>query len=108
MRKKFIFMVLVFGFISINLYAQSNEQRLVGTWTNLNGIGIITFNSDGTYSSNDIFTGWTRWVAAGNSLILYSGDNKILRRFQISTDGRTLILEEPANAQNAFAFRRGT
>ena len=102
MKKKIIlsgFILLFFAFAVINCNAQSsnNEQRLVGTWTDLHGRGeTLVFNTNGTISGWD---GRTHWAAAGDTLIIYSGISRSVRRFQISNDGRTLIIDE-------YAYRR--
>ena len=105
MKKKFVLIVLVFAFVSFNLYAQSNEQRLVGTWTNLQYEGVsVTFNSNGTMSGEGIYSSRTHWAAAGDTLILFlmnSRNTGERHRFQISNDGRTLIIGD-------FVFRRNS
>ena len=101
------FVLLFLFFISINCFAQSsnnNEQRLVGTWISLhNSEYTFTFNSNGTISGE--YFSQSNWAAAGDILLLFGrggnlSENISQRRFQISNDGRTLII-------NDRAFRRG-
>ena len=106
MKKNLIlvaFMLLFFAFIVTNCNAQSsgnNEQRLIGTWTSLVSEGDpLVFNANGTVS------GWynrTNWAAAGDTIIIYnsSSSNKNAFRFQISSDGRTLIIGDSAYRKN--------
>ena len=98
MKRKCVLIILVFAFVSINSYAQTNEQRLVGTWTNLHNNSTITFNSNGTFSGSEMLSNaryWytpTNWAAAGDILIVYSGSDRNDYRIQISNDGKTLII----------------
>jgi len=85
------------------LFAQAsgNEQRLVGTWVHLHTDGInFVFNADGTMATDGImFDGFipTHWAAAGDRLLVYRrganwGQERAIRYFNISSDGRTLII----------------
>ena len=111
--------VLVFGIVlfgcngngSNGVYAQSinNEQRLLGTWVNINNnIFTIVFNSNGTttWGSTNF-----QYGAAGNKLVLYASDNSevysnTIYDYYLSTDGRTLILI--GNNNNGLVFRKNT
>ena len=113
-KRKILIFVLVFGIIlvghdgSAGIYAQSsnNEQRLVGTWTNINNNSTIVFNSNGTmtYGSDNY-----KYGAAAYKLALYESSNKRgytdeVFEFFISTDGRTLILIDTDG--DAHVFRK--
>ena len=103
-----VMLVCVLVFITnASLFAQTsgNEQRLVGTWTSPSYPVTITLNADGTMSTTWDFVGMsggsnnqivtfrpTHWAAAGNQLVLFQGAMRIRREFQISSDGKTLIL----------------
>ena len=97
--------IILFGFVLLivgELFAQSsnNEQRLVGTWTDLHGGNFsLVFNADGTMSvrGNVSFNGFvpTHWAAAGDKLLVFilgSSRERAIRYFNISSDGRTLII----------------
>ena len=95
----FIFSILVFACNPTEVSAQSssNEQRLVGTWTDLiNSNNTVVFNANGTISSGYLFQHWsnvpTHWVAVGNTILLYTPNqrNDGTYSFEISGDGRTL------------------
>ena len=102
MNKKLFFLVM-FAFVltfknNFVLFAQtsSNEQRLVGSWTNLHGGATpAIFNSNGTVTGLEggPFNP-THWAAAGDRIVLYipNSDNRDTVNFTISNDGRTLIL----------------
>jgi hypothetical protein len=105
MKKKLflnIFIPLIFCFVSIgsvNAQSSNDEQRLIGTWieeslsSSLNG-RIWVFNSDGTVSIGNMTY---NYAIAGNKLIYYSSYNNSqdVLEYNISTDGRTLILIYP-------------
>jgi hypothetical protein len=90
-----VFVLLILFFVSASCFAQSsgNEQRLVGTWIFLyrDGASPLVFNSNGTVSG---YSFYTHWAAAGDTLVFYrpNDDNSNSLRFQISSDGRTLII----------------
>jgi hypothetical protein len=99
MNKKIILgVMLVCLLVLTNMacFAQSssNEQRLVGTWTNLYSAGrTIIFNPNGTLSGMDVGFIPTHWAAAGDRLIVFiPNEKRALRYFHISSDGRTLII----------------
>jgi len=100
MKRKF-FLFFIVALVSINAFAQSNEQRLVGTWIDLHDGEPLILNANGTMSGWDSFT---HWAAAGDSIIFYipnRSSDRTFARYQISSDGRTLIRGERA-------FRRST
>ena len=121
---KLFLVVLLFCFISIGSYAQSsnNEQLLVGTWTQMHTNGIVfVFNSNGTMtiSGGMTFDGFvpTHWAAAGDRLLVFIpgnnwSNNRAIRYFHISSDGRTLIISSTsvegtgASGSIGTAFRR--
>jgi len=101
---KVLVFVFVFGIVlfringngSAGVYAQSsnNEQKLIGTWTNINSNITIMINANGTVTWNSENF---KYGAAANKLVLYSSGNltqasSIVYEFYISTDGKTLIL----------------
>jgi len=107
-------LLTIFNPYEVGAQSPSNEQLLVGSWTNLHTEATLVFNADGTVSG----TGWenlynqatrrkqppTHWAAAGNTIIIFipGGDDSNARwngTFIISSDGRTLII-------GSFAFRR--
>ena len=109
MNKKGVFFVLlVFLLLLTNtaIFAQNsgNEQRLVGTWTSSSYDSRVTFNADGTMSGTSGFSFVTtdgnqgsfqptHWAAAGDKIVVFIPNSyRALREFQISSDGRTLIL----------------
>ena len=104
MNKKMAFSVILgFLFILISnvaLFAQgtNNEQRLVGSWTALHNPNLtISLNANGTMSmAGGNFDGFvpTHWAAAGDRIFLYipNSNNRAIRTFNISSDGRTLIV----------------
>ena len=82
-------------------YGTGNEQRLVGTWTDLHGQRTsLVFNSDGTMSSKGrTFDGFlpTHWAAAGDRLLVFipgadANKTRAIRYFNIDSDGKTLII----------------
>jgi len=98
MKKTIVLLGFVF-FITGGLFA--NEQRLVGTWNDLHGQNItIVFNVDGTMVSGGLtFDGFapTHWAAAGDRLLVFipgttAMRTRAIRYFNISSDGRTLII----------------
>jgi hypothetical protein len=99
MNKKNIFSITLVCLLILTTnmacFAQtsSNEQRLVGTWTNLYVDGSVVFKADGTVTGIDVGFIPTHWAAAGERLIFYiPGSQRALRYFHISNDGRTLII----------------
>ena len=99
MKKKIAFIVFIV-FISISCYAQSsnnNEQRLIGTWTNLLNNRTLIINSNGTVSGDGWKNTVDHWAAAGDTLVLWKiysdGSGSVdSNRFQFSSDGKTLII----------------
>jgi len=116
---KVVVFVVVFGIAlfgcngngSGGVYAQSsnNEQRLIGTWVNINNNNsTIVFNSNGTITWD---TTDYKYGAAANKLVLYSSNNSNnysneYYDFFISTDGKMLIII--GNNNNALVFRKNT
>jgi len=116
---KILVFVLVFGIVlfgcngngSAGVYAQSsnNEQKLIGTWTNINSNTTIVFNSNGTGT-------WDgrnfKYGAAVNKLVLYYSGNSSsysgAYEFYISIDGKTLILIDNDKSGDGYAFRKST
>jgi len=99
---------LILTFVGINSYAQSNEQRLVGSWTSLHNNSTVVFNANGTgtgfntiiktikesmddNSSNSVIS---NYAVAGNRVVLYTPNSKDtwILNYIISNDGRTLII----------------
>jgi hypothetical protein len=103
--KNAIFAVLAIGILFVS--CSGNEQRIVGTWTNMHDNGIpFVFNSNGTMSVEGMtFDGFvpTHYAAAGDRLLLFiPGADwdmyRAIRYFHISSDGRTLIISTTAVA----------
>jgi len=106
--KKVIFLMGFLLLVSAGILAQASgyEQRLVGIWTNqLDTRSSLTFNANGTMAGTVGTFGFvtptrqegqfvpTHWAAAGNQIVLFTpGGHRVLREFQISSDGRTLII----------------
>jgi len=101
--KKSVFFIGFFLLIVLGLFAQASndDQRLAGTWNDLHGFGIImVLNADGTMQlrgAATTFDGFvpTHWVAAGDKLLLFiAGSNRqrAIRYFNLSSNGRTLII----------------
>jgi hypothetical protein len=92
------------------LYAQSNEQRLIGAWVDqqdntwifyANGIFSMQLK-DGPVSSG-------KYGAAGSKLFLIVDGDELIMDFFISTDGRTLIMTmNGLDAQGGFLLFRKT
>lgn len=110
MKKAALFFALAFAVLAP---VAANEQRLVGSWTDLHDDMVIVFNADGTVSGRIFFRGAngldfapTRWAAAGDRLVVFTPNvNRAVRSFRISGDGRTLIIEH-ASREWASAWRR--
>ncbi|MCL2600043.1 MAG: hypothetical protein FWD88_02535 [Treponema sp.] len=96
----FVSLFLVFGGCSAQAQSANNEQRIVGTWTNLHSGETVVFNANGT------FTGWSElehyqnWAAAGDRIAFFraSSSEAWTVNFRISSDGRTLIMFEDNRA----------
>jgi hypothetical protein len=108
MKNKYFFsvFVLLILFVSANSYAQSsgNEQRLVGNWQNVYTNSSLVFNSNGTGTG----TWWGsnfNYGAAGNKMVIVTNNKERLFEYNISTDGRTLILHDLENGGGSL-FRR--
>jgi hypothetical protein len=100
----FLFLgIIILG--SCTAQSANSEQRLVGTWiSQYDTRTTYTFNADGTMSGTSPFgfvtTGGqegtfvpTHWAAAGNQIVLFiPNGQRALREFQISSDGKTLII----------------
>ena len=85
----------------------SNEQRLIGTWTNINDNSIIVLNANGmmTWDSN------YRYGAAANKLVYYVSNNTNgytanVLEYYISTDGKLLIIID--KDKDGYVFRKTT
>ena len=131
--KKLVLGIVVLMCLNISgIFAQAgnNEQRLVGSWTNLNNNRASVINADGTTSGFNIAGGGflgnafepTHWAAAGNRIVFFiPGSTSAVREFHISSDGRTLIIvnhvqfnitstaraiEGWSNRETGSAFRR--
>jgi hypothetical protein len=91
-RKAFfvLWLLVVFGFVSVGLYAQSNEEpRLVGTWK---GSSTLVFNSDGTgtwHGEPMVFGAFGGKVALRSPRI-----GETVYDYFFSKDGKTLILSQ--------------
>ena len=102
MRNLFIFAgFLLLITAGLSALETANEQRLVGTWTDLHGQKTsLVFNTDGTMVSRGrIFDGFlpTHWAAAGDRLLVFvpgaeANKTRAIRYFNISSDGKTLII----------------
>ena len=96
----------------VEAQSTNNEQRLVGTWTNLHGGPNVVFNEDGTITGLPAPTsGWaipTHWAAAGNIVILFRTDRneRSMVVFNISSDGRTLTFTGGLSGVSNLALRR--
>ena len=110
----FVFGIVFFacnGNGSAGVYAQSsnNEQRLLGTWVNINDNSTIVFNSDDTVTWGDSNY---KYGVAGNKLVMDNSGGTYgygyTYEFFISNDGRTLILIANSNNGIGHAFRRST
>ena len=75
--------------IEVSAQSPSNEQRLVGSWTNLHNNSAVVFNADGTATGipNADGNAFNQWAAAGNVIILFgTGHNlRALVVFDISS-----------------------
>ena len=100
--KKFVcktILVLFIYFVPSVLYAQTIEQRMVGTWTDHTG-GTWVFNSNETFSmpSTGRFEGIRYRVIDSKMFIYYSyivssrSETTVVYDIILSTDGRTVIL----------------
>jgi len=113
MKRKIVFVIcviLIFGFVSLDSFAQSanREQQLIGTWVS-EGYEFkitMTFNRDGTMVISDEYDSERgRWGAAENKIIfVIDSDYSEYGEFYISSDGQTLILLIDGEA---ILFRRG-
>ena len=131
MTKKVIFSAMIICFLMLNvnvaLFAQisNNEERLVGTWTNLHDNSTITFNADGSVTGfRTIVEGLnasgaalrfshvpSRYAVADDQIVLFSPNDRealsFIFDYRISNDGRTLILSvQSLGTRAGFAFRR--
>jgi hypothetical protein len=100
MKRKLIFVLgilLFFGFVSVNCYAQSsaNDQRIVGTWVgidNNNDSGTFVFNANGTGTGDgkSLFWGVS---TNGEIYISYnsSGNSGTYFKFSMSPDGKRMF-----------------
>ena len=90
----------------VSAQSAGNEQRLVGSWTSLHNNTMVVFNANGTLLGD--FALHTHWAAAGDILLLFGNErapNNLNTgfwqvRFQISSDGGTLIFGERAFRRN--------
>ena len=106
-----IFLVLLSSFC----YAQSSgiDQRLLGTWVDINNGSILVFSGDGTgiNSADSIIPSRFFWGVDGNRLFIfkgpdnlgnYAGLDKVARLFFISNDAGTLILSDSASVARIY------
>jgi len=106
--KKAVFVFALALAVSMTLAAQAgNEQRLLGSWTNLIDDTTVVFYANGTVSGLVFLEmDFTRWAVAGESIALFEpGDETtFVGRFYFSGDGRTLIISLLLG--QGLAFRR--
>jgi len=100
MKKKLIFAIwilLFFGFVTVNCNAQSsiNDQRIVGTWVCTSGGKTYTYvfnaNGSGTLTADISYT-LTYGISLGGQIsIVYSdGDTDVFMPY-FSPDGKTFL-----------------
>ena len=127
--KNFFWMAIIFSALllacsptEVSAQSPSNEQRLVGSWTDLHNNSTVVFSADGTVSGlRNVFNSAptvlhqatfippTHWAAAGNTLVLFTTYENLRGSviFNISTDGRTLTFTAGTHGGiNNLAFRR--
>ena len=112
--KNFFWMALVFSALllacsptEVSAQTSVDEQRLLGSWTDMHTDVTIVFNADGTVTG--IPTTWygfaaTNWAAADGRIVIFRTGGwgtsfSSATNFYISSDGRTLII-------GTLAFRR--
>ena len=87
------FLAIIILVLPTMLYAQSNEQRIIGTWTDQSN-NTWVFNSNGSFSirggSND--SGVYRVIGSKIALGQQGEQYALVFDITISTDARTIIL----------------
>ena len=103
MKKVVIFVVLLLVLIaSCSAQSTNNERRIIGTWVNQENQITWTFNADGTFGSQGSRFG----VTDTKLFILQTDGRKWLYNISISSDGRTLILEDSVTSSGILWFVR--
>jgi len=92
----FIGFLLLFGFISIGVFAQSStsDQRLVGTWvwgSEEDDSFSLTFNANGTVINSDGES--VRWFTTDNKIITMEDEDVQTFEYRLSPDGKTLFID---------------